>query len=61
MQLAGKVSMLVPVSSPPVIMRPAKGKINEIQITIVVEHRGSRKRVRKSISKQLLPQRHLSL
>ena len=36
---AGKVSMLVSVPSPypPVIMRPAKGKLNEIQITIVIE------------------------
>ena len=41
MQLAsgGKLSMLVSVLYPPDIMRPVKIKINEIQITIVIEHR----------------------
>ena len=41
MQLAsgGKLSMLVSVFTPPDIMRPVKIKINEIQITIVIEHR----------------------
>ena len=37
MQLdSGKVSMLVPVLSPPVIIRPAIRKLYEIQSTIAI-------------------------
>ena len=34
----GNVSMLVLAPNPPVIMSPAKGKLNEIQTTMVDVH-----------------------